>query len=352
MNDIQIGRFKVGAGHRALIMIDAGVNHNNSIERGLQIIDLAAANGADVVKFQTYKAKNITTKAAPRYWNVKLDTDSGGSQYDTFARIDGMTIDGYREFKKRCISKGVVFSSTPFNLPDVEVLEQIGMDVYKISSSDITYLDLLSTVGRTDKPVIISTGCASIGEVEKAVEAVRRTGNDRIILQHCILQYPCEDVNANLAKMQKLQAVFPELPVGYSDHTIGTIVPAAAVALGAKTIEKHFTIDKRLPDSPDHSLSADPDDLKEMTTSIRRIEAAMGTFVNGHYPAEEQAWKYARKSLVSTCDIPRGTQITRAMLTCKRPGTGIYPELMDFVVGSMARLDIPEDTTLTREMIG
>jgi N,N'-diacetyllegionaminate synthase len=352
MREITIGRFKVGRDHPALIMVDAGVNHNNSIARGLEIIDQAASHGADVVKFQTYKAKTITTKNAPRYWNVKLDTDAGGSQYDTFARLDGMSVEGYREFKQRCIDKGVVFSSTPFNLPDIELLEQIGMDVYKISSSDITYLDLIAAAGRTGKPVVISTGCATIGEIEKAVAAVRRAGNEQVILQHCILQYPCEDANANLAKMQKIQDVFPEIPVGYSDHTYGTIVPAAAVALGARTIEKHFTLDKKLPDSPDHSFSADPVELQVMTDQIRRIEAAVGTFINGHYPAEESAWKYARKSLASVCAIPQGTRITREMLTCKRPGTGIYPEFTDFVVGSIARVSIPEDTTITREMIG
>ncbi len=351
MNEIRIGKFVVGAGHACLVMIDAGVNHNNSIERGLEIIDQAAAHGADVVKFQTYKAKTIATKSAPRYWNAKLDTDSGGTQYETFARLDGMTVDGYRAFKEHCVQKGVIFSSTPFNLPDVELLEQIGMDVYKISSSDITYLDLIRAAASTGKPVIISTGCASVGEVEKALETVRDVGNAQVILQHCILQYPCEDVNANLAKMQKLQEIFPEVPVGYSDHTYGTIIPAAAVALGARTIEKHFTIDNKLPDSPDHAFSANPAELKEMTTHIRRIEAARGTFVNGHYPAEEKAWKYARKSLVSNCHIAKGAVITRDMLTCKRPGTGIYPEYMDFVVGSVAKADIPEDTTITRDMI-
>jgi sialic acid synthase SpsE len=352
MNEIQIGRFTVGPQHPCLIMVDAGVNHNNSVARGLEIIDKAAANGADVVKFQTYKAKAITTRVAPRYWSEKLNTDSGGTQYDTFARLDGMTVDGYREFKQRCVDRGVVFSSTPFNLPDVDLLEEIGMDVYKISSSDITYLDLIGRVARTGKPVIISTGCATLAEIEQALRAVHQAGNHQVVLQHCILQYPCDDQNANLAKMQRIQEVFPAVPVGYSDHTYGSIIPAAAVAMGARTIEKHFTIDNKLPDSPDHAFSASPTELREMTTFIRRIEAARGTFVSGHYPAEEKAWLYARKSIVSACKIPKGTVIAPEMLTCKRPGTGIYPEFMQFVVGAVARVDIPEDTTLTREMLG
>jgi len=211
---------------------------------------------------------------------------------------------------------------------------------------------LIKMAANTGKPVIISTGCSSLSEMEKAADAVRSQGNEKVVFQHCILQYPCEDENANLEKMVKIQEVFPEIPVGYSDHTYGAIIPAAAVALNAKTIEKHFTIDKKLPDSPDHSFSADPAELLEMTTMIRRIEKAKGTFVSGPYPAEEPAWKLARKSLVALCDIPKGTEISAAMLTCKRPGNGIYPEFAEFVIGSVAREDIPADTTLTREMIG
>jgi N,N'-diacetyllegionaminate synthase len=352
MKGIRIGNQVVGRGHPCLIIVDAGVNHNKSVERGLEIISQAAAGGANVVKFQTYQARNLTTKAAPRYWNMKLDTDSGGTQYDTFSRLDDMSLEGYRAMKRRCEETGVVFSSTPFNLPDVDLLEEVGMEMYKISSSDVTYLELIRAVAATRKPVIISTGCSTIGEIEKALEAARQAGNDQLVLQHCILQYPCEDSNANLAKMAKLQEIFPEVPVGYSDHTYGAIVPAAAVAMGACTIEKHFTIDKRLPDSPDHPFSADLAELRELTTSIRRIEAARGCYVNGHYPAEEKAWMYARKSLVSTCHIPQGAVITRAMLTCKRPGTGIYPEFIDFVVGGVAKVDIPEDTTIQRCMVG
>jgi len=351
MKDISIGKYAIGLGSPCLIMVDAGVNHNNDIKRGIEIIEKAAANGADIVKFQTYKAKTISTKTAPRYWDDKLNTDAGGSQYDTFSKLDGMTLEGYKAFKKRCTELGIIFASTPFNMPDVDILEEIGMDMYKISSSDITYLQLIKYVASKSKPVILSTGCASIGEIEKAISTIRAEGNDKIILQHCILQYPCNDENANLVKMQKIQEIFPDIPVGYSDHTIGTIIPAAAVAMGANTIEKHFTIDKKLPDSPDHKLSADPDDLKEMVEMIRRIEKAKGYFLSGYYPAEEKAFMYARKSIVSNKVIPKGTTITAEMLTCKRPGTGIYPEYMDFVIGSTAKVEIPEDTTITKSMI-
>ena len=281
-----------------------------------------------------------------------MNTDTGeGTQYDTFSKLDGMSLEGYKEFKKCCIERGVVFSSTPFNLSDVDILEEIGMDVYKISSSDITYLQLIDYISRSGKPIIISTGCASLSEIEKAVDTVHKTGNNQVILQHCILQYPCDYKNANLNKMIKIQEVFSDIPVGYSDHTIGTDVPCAAIAMGAKTIEKHFTIDKKLPNSPDHKLSANPEELARLVESRNRIEEAKGIFISGPYPAEEKAFQYARKSLVASANILAGTKISSSMLTCKRPGTGIYPEYFDWVDGLIAKVDILEDTTITKEMI-
>lgn len=351
MNVVKIGNRKVGRGYPTLVIAEVGVNHNGSIERGIKLIEAAANAGADVVKFQTYKANQIVTKKAPRYWDERLNDDNGGTQYDTFSKLDSMSIEGYKAFKKRCEELNVIFTSTPFNLPDVDLLEKIGVDVYKISSSDITYVQLLKYVAQKGKPIILSTGCATIGEIERAVDIIYRQGNKDIILQHCILQYPCDDENANLVKMQKIQEIFPDIPVGYSDHTIGITIPAMSVAMGAVTVEKHFTIDNKLPDSPDHKLSANPKELKEMIKMIRTIEKAKGYFKNGYYPAEEAAYLNARKSLVSNCFIKKGTVITEDMLTAKRPGTGIYPEYIDFVVGSTAKVDIEEDTTITKEMI-
>lgn len=352
MKTITIGKRKIGSDFPALVIAEVGVNHNGSIQRGLELIEAAARAGADVVKFQTYKARQIVTKKAPRYWDDKLnDDDCIGTQFDTFSKLDSMGLDGFKVFKKRCEELNVIFTSTPFNLPDIDLLEDVGVDVYKISSSDITYHNLLKKVAQKKKPIILSTGCSSIGEIEKAVGIIYAEGNDDIILQHCILEYPCSDENANLAKMQKIQEIFPQIPVGYSDHTIGIIIPAMSVAMGAVSVEKHFTTDNRLPDSPDHKLSANPQDLEEMVRMIRTIEKAKGYFHNGYYPAEEAAFINARKSLVSNCDITKGTIITEKMLTAKRPGTGIYPEYQDFVTGLTAKVDIKEDTTIDKEMI-
>ena len=351
MKRVRIRNKYVGHSDPCLVIVDAGVNHNNDVQRAKELIRLASKKGADVIKFQTYKADTITTKAAPRYWDPKLDTDEGGSQYDTFARIDDLPEDAYYEMKELCEELDIIFSSTPFNIDDVRFLSELDIDVFKISSSDITYHQLIRCVAKTEKPVILSTGTASVDEISEAISIIRSEGNDDIIIQHCILSYPCDDRDANLSKMVKLKQIFEDIPVGYSDHTLGTVIPVAAVALGARTLEKHYTVDKSLPDSPDHSLSVDPEELRNMVTAIRRVEQSIGVFVNGPYAAEEKAYKYARKSIVAAVDIHKGTTITEEMLTCKRPGTGIYPKFMNLVIGIKAKTDIRNDSTITFDMI-
>jgi sialic acid synthase SpsE len=341
----------IGPEDPCLVIVDAGVNHNNVPERAFELIRSAARAGADVVKFQTYSADAITTKTAPRYWSSHLDTDKGGTQYDTFKRLDSLPLETYTEMVEVCKKEGVIFSSTPFDLKSARFLEKLGTELYKISSSDVTYHQLLKTVAETQMPIILSTGTASIREIENAIRVIQKTGNDNIVLQHCMLSYPCRTEDANLVKMQKLMGRFHDIPVGYSDHTEGLIVPFAAVAMGAKSIEKHYTIDKKLPDSPDHSFSLTPDELQQMVEGIRTIEKSMGTFIDGHYPAEEKAYKFARKSVVSAVPIPKGIVIKETMLTCKRPGTGIYPEHLEELVGKTARADIAEDTVITWEMV-
>ena len=351
MAKIPLSTFTFGPDEACVIIVDAGVNHNNIPERAFELIRTAADAGADIVKFQTYTADTITTKTAPRYWNQKLDSDGGGTQYDTFKRLDSLPIETYREMISLCKDRGILFCSTPFDIGSAEFLQNLGVELFKISSSDITYHQLIKAVAETKKPVILSTGTASIREVEEAIDIMIKAGNDKIILQHCILSYPCDARDANLNKMNKIKEVFTQFSVGYSDHTEGVAIPFAAVALGAKSIEKHYTIDKKLPDSPDHSFSLDPYELREMVIGIREIEQSFGTFVDGYYQVEEKAYKYARKSIVTTMDIPEGAVIKQRMLTCKRPGTGIYPKFIDSVVGKKVITNIKEDTTLTWDMV-
>ena len=351
MKRIQLTNCAIGSDEPCIVMVDAGVNHNNEPERAYELIRRAASSGADIIKFQTYSADTITTKTAPRYWNPRLDTDGGGTQYDTFKRLDRLPKETYREMMALCREEKIVFCSTPFDLGSADFLEKLGVELFKISSSDITYHSLLKTVAETGKPVILSTGTGSVREIEEAVDVMLKTGNDKIALQHCILSYPCDAEDANLVKMLKLMELFPTMPVGYSDHTEGTEVPFAAVAMGAKSIEKHYTIDKKLPDSPDHSFSLDPSELSQMVEGIRKIEKSFGRFVDGFYEVEEKAYKYARKSVVASTDIAQGVIIEKHMLTCKRPGTGLLPKDLDKLVGKKAKGDIEEDTTIKWDMI-
>ncbi len=350
MEPIQILNKKVGDNCPCLIIAEAGVNHNNDPQRALKLIEAAAKAGVDLIKFQTYKAEKLATKTAPRYWDSRLDTDGGGSQYDTFKRIDSLPLEAYFQMKKLCEKLGLFLTSTPFDFDSVDFLEDLDLPLFKIASADIVHLQLLRRVAKTGKPMILSTGAASFSEVEEAIKVIREEGNNKIILQHCMLSYPCDDKDANLNKMVQLKSIFSDLPVGYSDHTRGIVVPLAAVALGATTIEKHFTIDKSLPDSPDHNFSLDPDELGGLVASIRRVEASRGSSFSGAYEVEKKARLYARKSIVANVHIPRGTRIELPMLACKRPGTGLYPKFLDSLIGRVAQMDIKEDEIIKWDM--
>jgi len=349
MKEVNFGGRLIGEGQPSFVIAEAGVNHNGDLELGRALIREAAAAGADAIKFQSYKAGKISTKTAPRYW-VEPD-DLKGSQFDTFKKLDSFGPHEHRELFRYAKEQEILCFSAPFDDEAVDMLDELGAPGFKIASADLTDYPLLERAASKGKPVILSTGLATIAEIGEAVDLVRATGNDQLVLLHCTLQYPCAPENANLRMMLHMKAAFPDVPVGLSDHTLGIAVPQAAVALGAVAIEKHYTVDKTLPGSPDHYLSVDPRDLKEMVSGIRTIEKAMGRYLKGPVEAESQAYKFARRSIVSKKSIPRGTEITRNMLTFKRPGTGIYPKHVDVVVGRTAKVDIPEDTVLEWSMI-
>ena len=216
----------------------------------------------------------------------------------------------------------------------------------KIASADLVDYELLRKVGEIGKPVVLSTGCGTVAEIEEAINVLSNAGVADIVLQHCILSYPCADHDANLNKMKKLAEIFSEIPVGYSDHTEGITITLAAIAMGARTVEKHFTIDKSLPDSPDHSFSLDPTELADLVSQRDRLFNCFGTFVSGPYPAEEKASRLARKSVVSTTDIQMGEVITADMVACKRPGMGIPTKHRNFVIGRKARSRIGADNVI------
>ncbi|MBK8574359.1 MAG: N-acetylneuraminate synthase family protein [Elusimicrobia bacterium] len=331
-------------------MLDAGVNHNNDVSRAKELIRSAKAGGADAIKFQTYRADEISTKSAPRYWDPTLDTDGGGTQFEMFSRVDDLPKKAYYELKEYAREQKILFASSPFGMDSARFLKKLDIDFFKIASAEITNHLMIEYIADCGKPMVMSTGAASVGEVEKAIDVILRKGNRQIALQHCVLSYPCKDEDANLAKMVRLKQIFPDIPIGYSDHTYGGEVSLAAVALGARSIEKHYTIDSNLPDSPDHKFALTSAELAGFVKSCRRVEKNISSFQNAHYAAEDKAFQYARKSLVAIREIKKGQVITDQAISCKRPGTGIYPEYRSVVVGRTAIRNIGADELLSWEM--
>ena len=345
----EIAGRKVGQGQPCYVIAEAGVNHNCDVQIGYKLIESAGAAGADAIKFQSYTASKIATRVAPRYWFEPQDPK--GTQWDTFAKLDKLSERDFKALLGHARQVGITAFSTPFDDEAVDFLEGLDVPAYKIASADLTCHPLLEKAARVGRPMILSTGTATLAEVEEALEICRRAGNEEVVLLHCTLKYPCPPEGINLRMMEHLMRAFPEVPVGLSDHSLGISVPQAAVALGACMIEKHYTIDKTLPGSPDHHLSVDPPELRAMVAGIRTVEQALGKSRKDVEPLERDAWLYARRSVTSALAIPKGATITRAMLTYKRPGTGISPRFFAMVVGRVARVDIPEDTTITWEMV-
>ncbi len=339
----------VGIGQPCYVIAEAGVNHNCDVQIGYKLIETAGAAGADAIKFQSYTASKISTRVAPRYWFEPKDPQ--GTQWDTFDNLDKLPARDFKALLGHARQVGITAFSTPFDDEAVDFLAALEVPAFKIASADLTCHPLLEKTARVGKPMILSTGTATLAEVEEALDVCRRAGNHEVVLLHCTLKYPCPPEGINLHMMEHLMRAFPGVPVGLSDHSLGISVPQAAVALGACMIEKHYTIDKNLPGSPDHHLSVDPPEMQAMVGGIRTVEKSLGKACKAVEPLERDAWMYARRSVTSKLAIPKGAKLTREMLTYKRPGTGISPRFFEQVVGRTAQVDIPEDTTLTWEMV-
>ena len=339
----------VGRGAPCYVVAEAGVNHDCDVQIGYRLVETAAQAGADAIKFQSYTASKIATRVAPRYWFEPADPQ--GSQWDSFDKLDKLSARDFKALLGHARQVGLTAFSTPFDDEAVDFLASLDVPAFKIASADITCHGLIDRAARVGKPMLLSTGTANLSEVEQALEVCRQAGNEQVAILHCTLKYPCPPEGINLRMMEHLMRAFPEVPVGLSDHSLGISVPQAAVALGACVIEKHYTIDKTRTGSADHPISVDPPEMKAMVQGIRTVEKALGRATKGLEPLEEEAHRFARRSVTSRLAIARGTAITRAMLTYKRPGTGIDPRQLDLVVGRIARVDIPEDTTLTWDMV-
>lgn len=342
---IRIDDRLVGEGEPCFIIAEAGVNHNGDVSLAKKLIDVAKESGADAVKFQTFRAEEVVTMSAEKAPYQKEATGTEGSQIDMIKKLELSETD-FRDLFAYARLKGIILLSSPFDKGSVDLLDQLGVPAFKIPSGEITNFGLLRHIARKRKPIIISTGMSTSGEVEEALEVIRKEGVEDIILLHCVSCYPARIGDMNLRVMGTLRRVF-KLPVGLSDHTLGTTIPIAAAALGASVIEKHFTLDKDLP-GPDHRASLEPEELKQSVKAIHQVELAIGDGKRRLTAEEERIKKLVRRSIVAKADIPKGTIITEEMLDIKRPGTGIEPKYIESVVGNVAKTTIRPDEVITR----
>ncbi|CAD6540457.1 N,N'-diacetyllegionaminic acid synthase [Paraburkholderia kirstenboschensis] len=325
------------------VIAEAGVNHNGSLDLAYQLIDAAAAAGADYVKFQTFRAESLVTRAAPKAEYQKATTDNAESQFDMLKRLE-LPQEAFAELAKYCAQKNIGFMSTPFDLEAARMLANLGMSTFKVSSGDLTNVPFLREIGKLGRPVILSSGMATLGEIEDAVAALQGVGTpiEQITLLHCTTEYPAPAEEVNLLAMNTIRAAFPGATIGYSDHTRGIDIPIAATALGAQVIEKHFTLDRTMT-GPDHKASLEPAELDAMVKAIRRVSLALGTGRKQPTASEIPNRLIARKSIVAARPIARGETLSEQNLAVRRPGNGLSPARWDEVVGKSAARDYAQD---------
>lgn len=325
---------------KTLIIAEAGVNHNGDINLAKELVRTAKACGADIVKFQTAKLSSLVTKTADMAEYQKENIGKTTSQKEMLSKLL-LSYDEFVELAAYCKEVGIQFLSTPFDLDSIAFLHDLGCEIWKIPSGEITNYPYLVAIAKLHQPVILSTGMSTMDEVRAAMKVLQEHGTGEITLLHCTTQYPTPYEDVNLNAMLTLQKEFG-CKVGYSDHTRGIEVPVAAVAMGACVIEKHFTLDKNM-EGPDHKASLEPAELLAMVESIRHIEIALGDGVKQPVAVEVENQKVVRKSIVAARDIKAGEVLTEENLTTKRPGTGINPMRWEEVLGTKAIRDFGED---------
>jgi N-acetylneuraminate synthase len=336
----------IGIGRqRPYVIAEAGVNHEGSLERAMEMVDAAFEAGADMIKFQSYKAQTLASKHSPAYWD--RSKEPAASQYELFKRHDRFGDREYVRLAEHSATRGIAFCSTPFDAHFVDLLAPL-MPLFKIASADITNVPLLRRIASKGKPVALSTGASYLSEIDQAVRLLQAEGVGQIALLHCVLQYPTEGSNCHLRAIEHLRAAFPDVTVGWSDHVppqSGCLSMLTAWMLGADILEKHFTLDKTLAGN-DHYHAMDPDDLRAFRRNQQAVSSMLGEPRTTCLPCESEARKQARRSLVATVDIPAGAEIAADMLTAKRPAGGISPIHVDLVVGRSARRDLAADEVL------
>ncbi len=342
-----LGRYRPNEIRKPFIIAEAGVNHEGSMELAKRLIDEAMEGGAQAIKFQTYKAETIASKDSPYYWDITQEPTR--SQYELFKKYDSFWKKEYEELKIHCDKAGIEFMSTPFDVESAHFLNDL-MNVFKISSSDLTNLPFIELQCSFGKPIILSTGAAYLWEVQQAVELIERHGNP-LCLMHCVLNYPTSNRSAHLGMLKDMMVKFPKALPGYSDHTLPQHMEViyAAVLLGAAVVEKHFTHDKTLPGN-DHYHAMDKEDMKLFWKKWAYAEELLGSFTLTALPEEEPARRNARRSLVAAQKMEAGHIVTADDLTWKRPANGISPSVMSELLGKQTLRAIEEDEVLKWNM--
>lgn len=349
VNFIEIAGRKIGAGHPCFVIAEAGVNHNGDLSLAHRLVDEAVAARADAVKFQTFNAERLVSPQAPKAEYQLRHTDGAESQFDMLKALE-LAPQAHRELIAHCNQKGILFLSTPFDEVSADLLEELGVAAYKIPSGEITNLPFLVHVARKGRPMIVSTGMSTLAEVATAVQTIRSAGGRDLVLLHCVTNYPCDPKDCNLRAMRTLGDKF-NLPAGWSDHTTGSEIAVAAVALGACVVEKHFTLDRSLP-GPDHQASLEPRELGEMVRLIRAVQSALGDGIKQPKAAESVNLPIARKSLHWRHSLEAGSGVRAEDLVALRPGTGISPANFSSIVGRKVAQAVRAGEMVTGDDLG
>jgi len=338
MVKIRIGDKLVGEDERCFIIAEAGVNHNGSVELAKKLIDAAKNAGADAVKFQTFKAEEIVTLRSKKadYQNRAKEK----TQYDMLSALE-LSFDEFQELKKYCDNKDIEFISTPYDIKSVEFLNQLGVNRFKVASADLINRPLIEAIAKTKKQIILSTGMATLGEIERTISLINDFGNKDIILLHCTAGYPTPYDQVNMNVLHTLKKAFG-LTVGYSDHTLGIEIPIMAVSMGAKVIEKHFTLDRRM-EGPDHFISLEPNEFKKMVEAIRNVEKAFGNRKKQITNEEKKNIFFMRRSIHASKDMEQGEMIKKNNIKITRPFDGIEPWFLNIILGKKIKVKLKKD---------
>jgi len=346
ITEIKIGNKIIGKNYSTFVIAEAGVNHNGRLDLALKLVDKAKEVGADAVKFQTFKAEQVTIQNVEMAEYQKKNIGKNQSQIEMLKKLE-FDEKWYPQIIKRCKEKNIIFLSTPHGgFESVDLLQKIGVPAFKFGSGDLTNLPLLKYTAKFKKPIILGTGMAKMEEVKEAIKIIKSVDNNKIVVLHCTTNYPCPSDEVNLRAMQEM---IKELNVfvGYSDHTLGSQVPIMAVTLGAQVIEKHFTLDNKMQ-GPDHKASANPEIFKEMLSGIRKVEEILGSKEKKPTQSEIKNIEIIRKSVVAIADIKKGEKFSLDNIDIKRPGTGLAPKLFFQILGKKSKKYVKSDSLIKK----